>query len=60
MEEKDAIRLLRKVLGETQEQFAKRFGVKQHAISQWEKGKRRIKGPALKKLEEILEETLRN
>jgi len=60
VEVKDEIRLLRKAFRETQEQFAKRFDVKQHTISQWERGKRKVKGPALKKLEEILEEALRN
>lgn len=38
---------LRKQLGETQEQFAKRFGVRQSTVHRWETGDLKPSGPCL-------------
>ncbi len=44
----DQIRYVREVLGESQAQFARRFGVKQPSVHRWEgKGDRASAGPEI-------------
>lgn len=50
------VKKIRQKLGLTQEELAERLGVTQTAVSYWEDGKRRPRGPAVKLLASFLEE----
>jgi len=42
------VQKLRKKFNENQNKFAKRFGVSQQAVSLWESGRNKLRGPAAK------------
>ena len=50
------IRKARKQVGESQIEFAKRFGVHQSTLSYWETDKNSPRGPALRFVKQVLAE----
>jgi DNA-binding transcriptional regulator YiaG len=53
------IQMIRKLLGETQAQFATRMGVDQATVSKWESGRLRMSGPAIILFEQLAEKIKR-